>query len=88
WLEFQRKTMPLGEFMGLLQTPKENFLGMPIFVKSRDFFAEDLFVGIITGTFHKKILKTREIMQFLCEVNKKTTIFQEYPSIQTYCYAN
>ncbi len=88
WLEFQRKMMPLGKFMTLLQVQKENFLGMPIFVKSKDFFVEDFFAGIITGKVQKKILKAKEIVRFLCEVNSKTTIFQAYPSIQTHCYAN
>ncbi|WP_104722546.1 hypothetical protein [Helicobacter mesocricetorum] len=88
WLEFQRKTMPLGEFMSLLQIQKESFLGMPVFLNSKEFFVEDFFIGIITGKSHKTILEAKKIVQFLCEVNKKTSIFEEYPSLQENCYAN
>lgn len=88
WLEFQRKIMPFGKFMTLLQIQKESLLGMPIFLNSKDFFVEDFFVGIITGKVEKKILKVKEIVQFLCDVNRKTNIFQEYPAIEAHCCSN
>lgn len=78
WLEFGRERIWFDDYMKL---DVSDILGMPLFV-------EDEFLGIVSKKHKNNILLHGEILDFICEVSNKTSVFKDYKSVLEFCSRN
>lgn len=81
WLNFGEKRVDLET---ISDGNNEKILGMPLFVK-------DEFIGVITKTKisqnqHKiDIVRHKQILNFMCDLNKRTSVLLHYKNIKSFC---
>lgn len=86
WSQFLREKIMLKDLLTLPQESKKSLRGIPLFVETeflglkvkeiKDSSSESLRVGILTH---------REILDFLCQLERETSIFKERKDINGFC---
>ncbi|MCI5968608.1 hypothetical protein [Helicobacter sp.] len=81
WSQFLREKIVFGDFLELSQKEKEKLRGMPLFV-------ENEFLGLKikeSKTHSVGILTHREILGFLCEVERETSVLKGRQDFNVFC---
>ncbi|WDL74188.1 hypothetical protein IP360_04875 [Helicobacter winghamensis] len=81
WSQFLREKIAFKEFLELPQKDKEKLRGMPLFV-------ENEFLGLKTMESKTRplgILTHREILGFLCQIERETSVLKGKQALEAFC---
>ncbi|WP_299546900.1 hypothetical protein [uncultured Helicobacter sp.] len=81
WSQFLREKTAFQDFMAFSKIDKEKLRGMPLFVEN-----EFLGLKIMESKMDSiGILTHRKILEFLCQIERETSVLKDKPNLNAFC---